>query len=454
MFVKSRSVFLVLGVLLALSASGCAEHRGILAPTIKDPVVFADNFGANVDFQAFLGSKLDAVQIDSSVTRSGATSLRITVPAAGDPTGTYAGGAFTTGRARDLSTYDALTFWAKADRAVTFNVVGLGNDNTGTSRYEASLPNVAMTTEWTRFVIPIPLASRLVDEKGLFFFAEGPEAGAGATVWLDDIVFEKLGTITSPRPSIATQTLTPDVGSSITVPGTRVTFAVDGVDQTVDAMPGYFTFVSSEETVAIGGEGVVRVVGLGSATITALLGGIPATGALTLTPNPAPQTAAPAPAVPAADVISLFSNAYSSVAVDTWSAGWDLADVADVQVAGNDTKKYSNLTYAGIEFTGSHMIDATAMTHFHIDVWAPAGTSFRVKLVDFGANGIFGGGDDREHELTFTSASTPAFTPLAWSSLEIPLASFLNLTTRGHLAQLILSGNTGSAYVDNVYFHK
>jgi hypothetical protein len=127
--------------------------------------------------------------------------------------------------------------------------------------------------------------------------------------------------------------------------------------------------------------------------------------------------------------------------------------VADVQVAGNAAKKYSNLTYAAVEFTGTNVLDATAMTHFHLDVWAPAGTNFRVKLVDFGANGSYGGGDDKEHELTFTSGSTPAFAPLAWSSLEIPLTSFVNLTTRAHLAQIILAGDVGTAYVDNVYFH-
>jgi hypothetical protein len=453
MFPSPSSFLVAVAALFAFGLTGCARHTGILAPTIKDPAVFDDGFGAGVDFQAFAGSKLDALGIDSTVTHSGATSIRVTVPAPGDPSGTYAGGAFTTNRARDLSSYDALTFWAKADHPITFNVLGLGNDNTGTSRYEAKWQNVAMTTEWAKYVIPIPLASRLTNEKGLFFFAEGAEMGAGATVWFDDILFENLDTVTNPRPSFPSQALSPDVGSTLAVPGTQVTFAVDGVDRTLDVMPGYFTFASSADTVATGGEGVVHVVGLGTATITGSLGGVPATGAITLTPNPAPQTGAPAPTVAAANVISMFSNAYTSVAVDTWSTSWDLADVASVQVAGNDTKKYTNLVYAAVEFTGTHVIDATAMTHFHLDVWAPTGTTFKVKLVDFGANGSYGGGDDKEHELTFSSGSTPAFSVGAWSSLEIPLSSFVNLTTRAHLAQLILSGDMGTVYVDNVYFH-
>jgi hypothetical protein len=438
---------------IAAAITGCAKHTGILAPTIKDPVIFDDTFGASVDFQAFMGSKLDAIAIDSSEAFSGAASIRVTVPAPGDPGGTYAGGAFTTNRARDLRGYNALSFRAKASRAVTFDVVGLGNDNTGTSEFEAKRGSLAITTAWERYVVPIPLAEKLADEKGLFFFAEGPEMGQGASVWFDDIQFENDLTITNPRPVIPTQTVSPDVGSFVPLSGLRVLFAVDGIDVTVDAMPGYFTFLSSDEAVASGGEGFVRATGLGSASVTARLGSVPATGTITVNPTPSPPAAAPTPMLPAANVLSLFSNAYPNVAVDTWSASWDAADVADVQIAGNATKKYTNLVFAGIEFTGAHVVDATGMTYFHLDVWAATGTNFKVKLVDFGANGIFGGGDDREQELTFTSASTPPFTTGTWSALEIPLASFTNLTTRAHLAQLILAGDPGTVYVDNVYFH-
>ena len=43
------------------------------------------------------------------------------------------------------------------------------------------------------------------------------------------------------------------------------------------------------------------------------------------------------------------------------------------------------------------------MEHFNLDVWTPDATTFRVKLVDFGADAAFGGGDDTEHELAFES---------------------------------------------------
>lgn len=453
MSTRISRVLAALVAVLAFAATGCAKHTGIVAPTIKDPVVYSDGFGANVDFQAFLGSKLDAISIDSTTVHSGSSSIKITVPAPGDASGGYAGGAFTVNRARDLSTYNCLTFWAKSNRPIAVDVVGLGNDNTGTSKYEARINALALTTTWQRFVIPIPLASRLSDEKGMFFFAEGPESGAGSTIWFDEIQYEFLTGITDPRPSFTSQSLTPDVGENLSVPGTQVMFSVDGVDVTVGCMMGYFTFVSSADTVATGGEGVVHIVGEGTTTITGLLGNIPATGSLTLNPNPAPLTAAPTPSLAAANVISLFSNAYTNRTVDTWSASWDVADFADVQIAGNATKKYTNLVYAGIEF-GSAPIDATTMTHFHADVWAPSGNVFRIKLVDFGANGTFGGGDDKEHELTFNNSSVPALQFGTWTSFDIPLSDFANMTTRGHIAQLIISGDVGTVYLDNLYFHK
>ncbi len=171
----------------------------------------------------------------------------------------------------------------------------------------------------------------------------------------------------------------------------------------------------------------------------------------------APDAPAPTPTHAAANVISLFSNAYSNVQVDTWSAVWDMADLTEVQIDGNDTKLYSNLVYAGIEFT-SNTINATDMDFFHMDIWTHDLTAipavFKIKLVDFGADGSYAGGDDSEHELTFNANSTPALVSDSWVSFDIPFDAFTGLVNRGHLAQLIISGDPNTVYVDNVYFRK
>ena len=164
-----------------------------------------------------------------------------------------------------------------------------------------------------------------------------------------------------------------------------------------------------------------------------------------------PTTAAPTPTALAANVISMFSNAYTNVGVDTWRTSWSAATLTDVQVAGNDTKKYTDLNYVGIETVGPNMINASSMTKFHVAAWTPNMTTFRVKLVDFGADAAYGGGDDTEHEITLTPTQN------GWVSLNIPLTDFTNLTNKSHIAQLILSGaptGAGICYIDNVYFSK
>jgi len=164
-----------------------------------------------------------------------------------------------------------------------------------------------------------------------------------------------------------------------------------------------------------------------------------------------PTSAAPAPTAAAADVISLFSNAYTDVVVDTWRTDWSDAAFEDVMIAGDDVKKYSALNFVGIE-TVSSQIDATTMTHFHTDIWTADATEFRIKLVDFGPNGVFDGGDDVEHEIAISNPN-----PGEWVSLDIPLSDFTGLTNTANIAQLIYSGDPSggiTVYVDNVYFRK
>jgi hypothetical protein len=451
-----NSLWMAAVTLAALVGADCSGRKTSTLPPVppnNDADVFIDDFGSGVDFQAFMGSNVTAVSIDTNTRHQGSASLKVTVPAPGDPNGAWAGGAFTTNLARDLSGYNALTFWAKSSVPTTLNVVGLGNDNTGNSRYSAEWHDVPLTTSWTKYVVPVPLPAKLTVEKGLFFFAEAPEGATGHLLWFDDVKFDSVATISNPRPAMTPATVSGFVGTTITPTGTQVTFDVGGTDEVIKHLPGYFTFLSSDETVATVTGGEIRVVGGGHSTISARLGGIPVTGELNLNAIAPPSVPAPTPTYPAGDVISLFSNAYTDVPVDTWSANWGRADLTSIKIAGNDVKAYANLVFTGIEFITT-TIDATAMTHFHLDIWVPGGSVFKVKLVDFGADGVYGGGNDTEHELSFTAISTPPLVTGAWVPLDLPLTSFTTLASRAHLAQIVISGDVGTVYVDNVLFRR
>jgi hypothetical protein len=456
-----RLITTILIVIVAGFTSCSKRDVNVLGPATfpTNGDVFLDGFSAGLNYQAFSNSKVDAFDVDDVETYAGERSMKITVPSEGDPSGWYAGGAFIANPPRDLTGYNALTFWGKASMVATVGLVGFGNDNTGNSRFGASLADLTFSTAWEKYIIPIPNADKLVQEQGMFQFAAGANAdGAGYYLWFDQVQFEKLGTIAHPKPVISTQIISAAVGDTINVGDITVVFDVNGVTQKVTAMPGYLNYVADNDSVVAIENGLIKVIGDGTTVITGTLGDVDADGAITVTVGTSGGVAGPAPtpAVPESDVISLFSNAYTNITVDTWSAEWDEADVTDVQISGDDVKLYTNLNFAGIEFT-SQTIDATAMTHIHMDIWTPdptaAPAAFKIKLIDFGANGIFDGGDDVEHEIALTEATLPAIASERWVSLDIPLSDFIGLTTRGHLAQLILSGDPNTVYVDNIYFY-
>ncbi len=119
------------------------------------------------------------------------------------------------------------------------------------------------------------------------------------------------------------------------------------------------------------------------------------------------------------------------------------------QIIGDDVKVDTGLSYADIEFT-SQTIDASAMTHFHTDIWTSGPTAdpavFKVKLVDFGTDGVWSGGDDTEHELTFT---TPLLTTAAWVSIDVVLSEFTGMTAQNQVAQLNIPGDPNTVFVFN-----
>ncbi len=464
-------------ILMLIFLSGCDKRDpNSLEPAgYPDiPEVFIDGFSSGLNYDAFGGSRVDAFDVDETVKYSGTSSMKISVPYFEDPFGAYAGGVYSSQPARDLSGYTALTFWAKASQPATIDLLGIGfslnlsgtGDDPELVKNQATRSNVKVNTNWKKYYIPIPDPSKWTAERGMFYYTEGPEDGNGYTIWFDEVKYENTGLVADPRPAILEQqdqVLATAVGDLNPIGGMFVTYSFpDGTDQRVDIGPSYLTFSSDNESVAtVDEKGQVSSISLGTAKITARLGDVNAVGSLTVNVGeapPRPTQPAPTPTQPADKVISMFSNAYTNVPIDTWATGWEFstAVLQDIQIAGDDVKLYTALNFNGIEFASS-TIDATSMTRFTMDIWTPDPTAppaaFKVLLVDFGADGAFDGGDDVSHELTFTANSTPAIATEAWVTLDVPLSAFTGLTTRAHLAQLVISGDPNTVYVDNVYFY-
>jgi hypothetical protein len=165
-----------------------------------------------------------------------------------------------------------------------------------------------------------------------------------------------------------------------------------------------------------------------------------------------PTTAAADPTADQVDVISLFSNVYTNVTVDTWRTPWSSATLKDTTADGNDIKRYTGLDFVGIEAVGVNSIDASGMDYFTFDAWTPNATTYRIKVVDFGSDNAFGGGDDTEHQIEFASPAQAA-----WTNHKINMSDFTGLTNSANVSQFIFSAlPTGGAtlFIDNVYFSK
>jgi len=148
--------------------------------------------------------------------------------------------------------------------------------------------------------------------------------------------------------------------------------------------------------------------------------------------------------------ISLFSEFGEDVNVDTWRTSWSASDYEEVEFNGRLSKHYFNLDFVGIETIASP-VDASNMTHFHTEFYTDNATVFRVKLVNLGPDGVFGGGDDSESEVVIENPAQNE-----WVSLDIPLSEFENLAGTGNIGQFIYSGLPGGGvnlYVNNIYFH-
>jgi hypothetical protein len=425
----------------------------------KTAEVFIDGFSGGLEYLPFEGSVLNAFTVDQEIKYDGSASMRLDVPNVNDPAGAFAGAIFPDFSGRDLSGYDALTFWAKGTVPGTINEIGFGNDF-GENKFLVTLPNLQLTTNWRKYIIPIPDPGKLTIEKGMFWYAEGPEDGKGYTFWIDELKYEKLGTIAQPQPAIfngVDEVSTAFLDTEIPVTGLTQTFNLgSGINETVFAAPSYFTFNSTDVDVARVSElGIVSIVGVGTAKITAILDGVKAAGSLTIESLGA-LPIAPIPTIPAANVKSIYSDAYDSVTESNFTPnfGGSTTQTAEVGSEGSSVLIYTNNNFTGIIFNNT--VDASALTHLHIDVYTQqADTNVGIQIRDVGANGeietnVNDGspiGDDKDFRFTATGLIVGG-----WTSFDIPLEGDLT-SQKNNLGALILTDGP-DFILDNIYFYK
>ncbi len=148
-----------------------------------------------------------------------------------------------------------------------------------------------------------------------------------------------------------------------------------------------------------------------------------------------PAAPAPTPAHNADDVMAIFSDAYTDMPANL-NPDWGQATVVStVQIQGNNTLKYSNLNYQGIELGSSQ--DVSAMGFLHLDFWSANSTGVSIYLISPGP---------------VETAYVLQVPTDGWVSLDIPLSAFSPVDLND-VIQLKFDGN-GDIYLDNIYFRK
>lgn len=447
--------------------SGCERKKSddaILPSFATTGEIFTDNFiglGSNFYFP-FADAKPDVFSVDMKEGYQSNASIRIDVPNNTDPGGTYAGAIFRVdGAGRDLSGYDALTFYVKASTGIKLGEAGFGLNYLG-DKNRVSTSNVNVGTNWSKVIIPIPDPFKLTNERGVFWFSAGTQgtAGSGYALWFDEVKFERLGTVGKPNSTIlngSTNTVKTFIGASINLTGLgHVYNLVNGTDIVVTSSAAYYDFKSSNPAVAsVNDSGIVKVITTGTAEITATVNGVPAKGKLIIE-SKGDFPGAPVPTRPQSDVKSIFSDAYTIETPSNFTPafGGSTTSTEVLTTSKGEVLQYTNNNYTGIMF--ANPVDASGLGFLHIDAYVEnAATSIGIQIRDIGGNKLietdvntgFPIGDDKDNR-----SNIAGFQSGVWKSFDIPLNGNI-LNQKNNLGAIIIVGGA-LFYLDNIYFYK
>ncbi len=175
---------------------------------------------------------------------------------------------------------------------------------------------------------------------------------------------------------------------------------------------------------------------------------------------PVPTSGPTAPDEPSTGVVALLSDTFSVDTASTWRTDSSTdSTVTDLSLSGNAVKQYSNVTEFTIE--PSTALDVSDAYKFQFSVYrTDPYADLKVKLVDFGADGVVGGSDNTEHEVVFSQANGNAIGSGQWVPVEIKMTDLTGLINQSAIGQIVVSSHqpgttTGSGetlYLDDVFF--
>ena len=153
-----------------------------------------------------------------------------------------------------------------------------------------------------------------------------------------------------------------------------------------------------------------------------------------------PTVLAPAPTEAEANVISIYSDAYTDITGVNLDPDWGQATVTEeIEVAGEKVLKMTGLNYQGIDWAGNAQ-DVSGKTTLHVDVYCASVTDVNLSLISSG----------KENPVKLTTEAG------VWKSFDIALSEY----TTPVLTEIIQvkfddagTGTSPTVFVDNIYFY-
>ncbi|MGB1393656.1 MAG: T9SS type A sorting domain-containing protein [Flavobacteriaceae bacterium] len=306
--------------------------------------------------------------------------------------------------------------------------------NNGTGTPEVLVDVALVNAGWSSVDIPKATFAGMTWDSVYQLKFDGQQGTTPSDVYIDNIYFWK-----EPTASGTDVTL-----SDLTIDGTTVAgFAAAATSYTVDLVQGTTTApsiaaVPTDSNATVDVTDATSVPGSGIVVVTSADGTTTATITVSFTAN-IPAVDAPAPTQLEADVVSVYSDTFSTNILTNNNPGWGQAtQVTEVQLgaSSNNTLKYSNLNYQGMLYDAT---DVSSMDYVHLDYYTDDATALEFFVIKEGTG-----------ENTYDIAGTIGITTGEWVSVDIPLAHYTGTDLTG-VNQFKTVGN-GTVYLDNLFF--
>ena len=175
---------------------------------------------------------------------------------------------------------------------------------------------------------------------------------------------------------------------------------------------------------------------------------------------PVPTAGPTAPDEPSTGIVALLSDTFSVGTPSNWRTDDSVnSTVTDLSLSGNSVKQYSNVTQFTVE--PSAVLNVSDAYKFQFTVYrTDPYADLKVKLVDYGADGVSGGSDNSEHEIVFSQANGNAIGSGAWVPIEILMTDLTGLSNQTAIGQIVVSsheagttaGSGETISLDDIFF--